>query len=269
MKTDPRVPRFALWLVLYGVLLAQSWRYLDGAIFYGEYLHWTGVQSARLLLLTLAVTPLFRLLPRTAAIRWLMRRRRDIGLVTFLYALAHTMAYLVRKSDLQLIASEALEAGMLTGWIAFLVFIALFVWIGAGQEASLVQMKSALGGIPVEQAMITGPITEIAPAVSGQVIDMKITSGGATFDACVRFLKEDPWERDFYVPQKLKELYREKQYYPYKKDSVMNVCFLTEGGSGLGFGHISRCISLADALTEKNIPCHFIIKSDENFASYI
>ena len=37
----------------------------------------------------------------------------------------------------------------------FLVFIALFVWIGAAQEASIVQMKSALSGIPVEQAMIT------------------------------------------------------------------------------------------------------------------
>jgi Zn-dependent protease/predicted transcriptional regulator len=37
----------------------------------------------------------------------------------------------------------------------FLVFIALFVWIGAGQEAAMTQMKSALGGIPLERAMIT------------------------------------------------------------------------------------------------------------------
>jgi Zn-dependent protease len=37
----------------------------------------------------------------------------------------------------------------------FLIFIALFVWIGAGQEAALTQMKSALGGIPLERAMIT------------------------------------------------------------------------------------------------------------------
>ncbi len=37
----------------------------------------------------------------------------------------------------------------------FLLFIALFVWIGAAQEASAAQMKWALGGIPVRRAMLT------------------------------------------------------------------------------------------------------------------
>jgi len=37
----------------------------------------------------------------------------------------------------------------------FLIFIALFVWIGATQEASMATMKSALGGIPVKRAMMT------------------------------------------------------------------------------------------------------------------
>lgn len=37
----------------------------------------------------------------------------------------------------------------------FLLFIALFVWIGAAQEASIVQVKSALSGIPVSRAMLT------------------------------------------------------------------------------------------------------------------
>ncbi len=37
----------------------------------------------------------------------------------------------------------------------FLLFIAFFVWMGASQEASMVQMKNALGGIPVMRAMLT------------------------------------------------------------------------------------------------------------------
>ncbi|MDJ0668928.1 MAG: site-2 protease family protein [Desulfobacterales bacterium] len=36
----------------------------------------------------------------------------------------------------------------------FLLFIAFFVWIGAAQEASMAQLKSSIGGIPVQQAMI-------------------------------------------------------------------------------------------------------------------
>lgn len=37
----------------------------------------------------------------------------------------------------------------------FLLFIAFFVWIGASQEASMVQMKNAISGIPVARAMLT------------------------------------------------------------------------------------------------------------------
>ena len=36
-----------------------------------------------------------------------------------------------------------------------LLLIAFFVWIGAAQESSMAQMQSAIGGIPVQQAMLT------------------------------------------------------------------------------------------------------------------
>lgn len=53
----------------------------------------------------------------------------------------------------------------------FLLFIALFVWIGAQQEASMVQMKYGLSGIPVWRAMMTefktlSPYDRLAQAVA-------------------------------------------------------------------------------------------------------
>jgi Zn-dependent protease len=43
--------------------------------------------------------------------------------------------------------------GLLTN--PFLIFIALFVWIGAAGEASMAQLKAALAGVPVGQATLT------------------------------------------------------------------------------------------------------------------
>lgn len=43
--------------------------------------------------------------------------------------------------------------GLLTN--PFLIFIALFVWIGASQESSSVQVKEAISGIPIKRAMLT------------------------------------------------------------------------------------------------------------------
>jgi len=60
----------------------------------------------------------------------------------------------------QIAASIGQGIAVLFGFIGlfynpFLLFIAFFVWIGAAQEASLAQMRAAIGGIPVQQAMVT------------------------------------------------------------------------------------------------------------------
>jgi Zn-dependent protease/predicted transcriptional regulator len=60
----------------------------------------------------------------------------------------------------QIAASLGQGLAFLFGFIGLLanpilLFIALFVWIGAAQEASMVQIRSALAGIPVARAMLT------------------------------------------------------------------------------------------------------------------
>lgn len=69
----------------------------------------------------------------------------------------------------------------------FLVFIALFVWIGAAAEANMAQVKSAIGGIPVGTAMLTDfhslePQNTLASAVeltiSGSQKDFPVVQNG-------------------------------------------------------------------------------------------
>ncbi len=63
----------------------------------------------------------------------------------------------------------------------FLLFIALFVWIGAAQEASMVQMKSALGGIPVARAMLTDFQTLAPRDLLARVVELILTGSQQDF----------------------------------------------------------------------------------------
>jgi Zn-dependent protease/CBS domain-containing protein len=63
----------------------------------------------------------------------------------------------------------------------FLLFIALFVWIGAAQEASMVQMKSALAGIPVRRAMITEFRTLSPRDVLDRAVELLVTGAQKDF----------------------------------------------------------------------------------------
>jgi predicted transcriptional regulator len=63
----------------------------------------------------------------------------------------------------------------------FLLFIAIFVWLGAAQEASMVQMKSVLSDTPVKRAMITD-FTTLSPSDSlARAIELTLTTSQIDF----------------------------------------------------------------------------------------
>jgi methionine sulfoxide reductase heme-binding subunit len=115
---------------LLAALLAMPWAwlalgYLTGRLFYGEMVHASGDWAIWCLMAALAVTPLHRLLPRHAWTAWLLPRRRYLGVAAFAYAALHAAVYVLRLGDLPQILAEALEAGLLTGWLAFAIFVPL------------------------------------------------------------------------------------------------------------------------------------------------
>jgi sulfoxide reductase heme-binding subunit YedZ len=117
--------RYLLWLLLTlpGVVVLN--RYVIGQTFYGEIVHFTGVLATRLLIVTMAATPLRLMFPKARWTVWLMQRRRYLGVATFGYAALHTAVYLARKGPDAL--AEAVEPGLLTGWLAFAVFTPLAI----------------------------------------------------------------------------------------------------------------------------------------------
>jgi Zn-dependent protease len=86
----------------------------------------------------------------------------------------------------QLAANVGQGMALLFGFLGlignpFLLFIAFFVWIGAAQEASMVQMKSALGGIPVGRAMLTD-FQSLAPSDSlGRAVELILAGSQQDF----------------------------------------------------------------------------------------
>lgn len=123
------------WLnapILFWGLLALPGAYWTQAfvrekIFYGEILHLSGDFAVQLLIATLTLTPLRLLFPRTKLVRWLVQRRRYIGVAAFGYGLLHTAIYLQRKAELALILDEAKDVDMWTGWLALLVMLLLAI----------------------------------------------------------------------------------------------------------------------------------------------
>ena len=111
-------------------LLALPWAmlalgYASERLFYGELIHSSGEWSIWALMLALAVTPLRRWFPRQRWTAWLVPRRRYFGVAAFAYALLHAGVYVLRQGDLPKILAEALDGGILVGWLAFAIFVPL------------------------------------------------------------------------------------------------------------------------------------------------
>ncbi len=118
---------YFLWLllVLPGAVILIG--YINGEAFYGEVVHFTGEFSARLLIVAMAITPLRLMFPGRRWVGWLIQRRRYFGVAAFGYAALHTGVYMARTGVLADVLADAAEPGILTGWLALVIFIPLAI----------------------------------------------------------------------------------------------------------------------------------------------
>lgn len=116
-----RVPlgKLLLWALLAVPAVLILRRYATTPdIWPGDLLHPTGEWSARLIIVALMLTPLARLFPGVAAIRWLVRHRRAFGVAAFGYALLHLIFYILDMETVAAMLAELGAHGIWTGWLA-------------------------------------------------------------------------------------------------------------------------------------------------------
>ncbi|MEH6835750.1 MULTISPECIES: sulfite oxidase heme-binding subunit YedZ [Falsihalocynthiibacter] len=87
----------------------------------------SGEFAARFMIVSMMITPLMMLFKGWRGPRWLMKRRRYIGVAAFLYAALHTVLYLIDEGAIALTVREISKFYIWTGWLAFLIFVPLAV----------------------------------------------------------------------------------------------------------------------------------------------
>lgn len=127
MSALKRLDPWWLWLALAlpaFPMIADALGAGDPRVFH-RLVHPSGETAVRLLIVTMAATPLMMALKGWRGPRWLMRNRRCFGVAAFAYAALHTLFYLLDKATLDRILGEATRLDIWTGWLAFAIFIPL------------------------------------------------------------------------------------------------------------------------------------------------
>lgn len=117
--------RFVLWWLLSLPGIGLLWPILSGQNYFSRFLVETGEWSVRLLMLTLAITPLSLMFKGRNWARFLMRRRRYFGVASFAYAALHVGFYVwdIRSLDRILFVAERFYAW--SGWLAMGLMLVL------------------------------------------------------------------------------------------------------------------------------------------------
>lgn len=118
--------KYAFWVLLSLPLATTVLRYVSTPdAMPGDLLHPTGEWSARFVILALIITPLCQLWPTASMVLALARHRRALGVAAFLYALVHSIAYVL---DMETVANMLAELGtsaIWSGWAALLILVPL------------------------------------------------------------------------------------------------------------------------------------------------
>lgn len=122
-----RLSPYWLWLVLAlpGFGMAFELVGSTNPRIYHILVHPTGEFAARFMIVAMLASPLMLVFKGWRGPRWLKRNRRYFGVAAFVYALAHTVFYLIDKAVLDRVLTDLPRLYIWTGWLAFVIFFPL------------------------------------------------------------------------------------------------------------------------------------------------
>lgn len=88
-------------------------------------LHPSGETAAQFMVVAMMVSPFRLMFPKARFWIWMMKRRRYIGVAAFLYAVFHTVLYVIDMGSVRAMLDEFTALGIWTGWLAFFIFLPL------------------------------------------------------------------------------------------------------------------------------------------------
>jgi methionine sulfoxide reductase heme-binding subunit len=132
--------RYLIWLVLAIPALSMLSAFARGRADVADLLHPSGEFSARLMIFAMMLSPLAAIIGQRGWLRWLIVRRRYLGVAAFGYALLHLIFYVI---DMQTIADMIAELPAPGIWTAWLAFLAMMVPAITSNEAAMRSLRTA------------------------------------------------------------------------------------------------------------------------------
>lgn len=117
--------KLAFWVMLAIPAAAMMRAFWTSAAAAADLLQTSGEFSARLLIVAMMIAPLIAVIGPRDWLRWLLARRRAIGVAAFSYAVLHLGFYVVDMGVLADMIVEVAAPGIWTGWVAFALMIPL------------------------------------------------------------------------------------------------------------------------------------------------
>jgi sulfoxide reductase heme-binding subunit YedZ len=90
-------------------------------------LHPSGETAAQFMIVAMMISPFRLMFPKSKFWIWMMKRRRHIGVAAFLYAVFHTVLYVIDMASIHAMLDEFTALGIWSGWLAFFIFLPLAV----------------------------------------------------------------------------------------------------------------------------------------------